>query len=160
MIVDTGPRELFATELRKLRERSGRTLRELQTITFASDSALSRYFSGRSVPPWNVVAALCGLTRTDPERLRPLWQQAHARRRHTASNPDLQEGPSLSKTVYALSESIAVISAQIAEAIRAAHALGEAVPQHLLALQCSSADAATRLRTAQCLLALSPPTDH
>ncbi|GAB3142083.1 hypothetical protein GCM10027290_15700 [Micromonospora sonneratiae] len=70
------PLAALAGELRKLRERSGMSLRELERSTFASDSALSRYFSGRGLPPWRVVEALCAQAGVDPERLRPGWERA------------------------------------------------------------------------------------
>ncbi|HZM82559.1 MAG TPA: helix-turn-helix transcriptional regulator [Candidatus Limnocylindrales bacterium] len=70
----------LATELRALREKSHRSLRELQHATFASDSSLSRYLSGRTVPPWQVVEALCRLGDRDPAELRDLWERARQAR--------------------------------------------------------------------------------
>lgn len=72
-------REL-AAELRSLREKSYRSLRELQQATFASDSSLSRYLSGRTVPPWPVVEALCRLGDRDPAELRAVWERARQAR--------------------------------------------------------------------------------
>jgi tetratricopeptide (TPR) repeat protein/transcriptional regulator with XRE-family HTH domain len=68
----------LAGELRLMRGLSGRSLKELESLTFVSDSSLSRYLSGRLLPPWPVVAALCRAVRRDPAELRPLWEQARA----------------------------------------------------------------------------------
>ena len=70
----------LAAELRALREKSHRSLRELQQSTFASDSSLSRYLSGRTVPPWQVVEALCRLADRDPAELRAVWESARQAR--------------------------------------------------------------------------------
>ncbi len=70
----------LAAELRALREKSHRSLRELQHATFASDSSLSRYLSGRTVPPWQVVEALCRLGGRDPAELRATWERAREAR--------------------------------------------------------------------------------
>lgn len=66
----------LAAELRRMRKLSGRSLKELESLTFVSDSSLSRYLSGRIRPPWAVVSALCRQVRRDPRELRPLWEQA------------------------------------------------------------------------------------
>ncbi|MFI5903968.1 helix-turn-helix domain-containing protein [Streptomyces cyaneofuscatus] len=47
---DEAARRLGA-ELRALQQRSGRTLRDLETRVRISDSSLSRYFRGTTVPP-------------------------------------------------------------------------------------------------------------
>jgi porphobilinogen synthase len=78
---------LLAAELRRLRNRSGQSLRELANTTFASDSSLSRYLAGHSVPPWPVVEALCRIGGGDPAQLRTLWEQARKTRPGTASVP-------------------------------------------------------------------------
>jgi plasmid stability protein len=70
------PGAQLTAALRALRERSGKTLRELERVTNASDSALSRYLSGRTLPPWPVVDALCKSAGQDASRLRPLWAAA------------------------------------------------------------------------------------
>jgi transcriptional regulator with XRE-family HTH domain len=69
-------REQLAVELRRLRELSGRSLKDLETDTLASDSSLSRYLSGKTMPPWTVVAGLCRAAGREPEALRPLWAAA------------------------------------------------------------------------------------
>lgn len=66
----------LAFELRQLRKRAGKSLRELERTTYASDSALSRYLAGRNLPPWRVVAALSVEGGRDPEELRDLWERA------------------------------------------------------------------------------------
>lgn len=68
-------REL-AGRLRSLRDRTGRSLKELQKVVHVSDSSLSRYFSGRILPPWDVVERLADLADEEPSELRELWQQA------------------------------------------------------------------------------------
>jgi transcriptional regulator with XRE-family HTH domain len=60
----------------RLKDESGRSLRELERATHASNSALSRYLSGQASPPWSVVVALCKEAGRDPRPLRPLWEEA------------------------------------------------------------------------------------
>jgi transcriptional regulator with XRE-family HTH domain len=74
--VGGNPREQFAAELRRLREASDLSLRELESRTHTSDSSLSRYLSGRSVPPWSVVQALSRVAGQNAEHLRDLWTAA------------------------------------------------------------------------------------
>ncbi|MEV6483679.1 helix-turn-helix transcriptional regulator [Streptomyces sp. NPDC051576] len=68
-----GACDLLAERLRVMRERTGRSLKELRGSVHASDSSLSRYLSGRIVPPWNVVQRLGEAAHEDPAGLRPLW---------------------------------------------------------------------------------------
>jgi transcriptional regulator with XRE-family HTH domain len=83
-------RDRFAERLRSLRERSGLSLKELESRIHTSDSSLSRYLAGKSLPPWPVVAALGELAECDPEELRPLWEAA---RSAPAANPPETEAP-------------------------------------------------------------------
>ena len=69
--------------LRQLRGQTGKSLKELESEVHVSDSSLSRYFSGRAVPPWSVVERLSKLAGQDAERLRQLWEEAS--RTHRAS---------------------------------------------------------------------------
>jgi transcriptional regulator with XRE-family HTH domain len=69
-------REHLAGELRRLRELSGRSLKDLEADTHASDSSLSRYLSGKTVPPWSVVERLCRVAGCDTDELRPIWAAA------------------------------------------------------------------------------------
>jgi transcriptional regulator with XRE-family HTH domain len=73
----------LAGELRALRGRTGRSLKELQDLVHASDSSLSRYLSGRIVPPWPVVDRLCELAREDPAGPRALWEHVQSERHRT-----------------------------------------------------------------------------
>ncbi|MFC4053122.1 tetratricopeptide repeat protein [Actinomadura syzygii] len=70
------PGDELAERLRLLQELSGRGVRALARDTELSSSSLSRYLSGRTVPPWSAVLALCRLVRRDPRPLRPLWERA------------------------------------------------------------------------------------
>ncbi|MCP2336052.1 helix-turn-helix domain-containing protein [Actinomadura rupiterrae] len=72
----TTTRDRLATELRRLREVSGRSLKDLESDLHVSDSSLSRYLSGKTVPPWDVVSALCRVAGREPEQLQPLWTAA------------------------------------------------------------------------------------
>jgi transcriptional regulator with XRE-family HTH domain len=139
----------LAGRLQALRSRSGKTLRELQSVTFASDSALSRYLSGRAVPPWKVVAALCEQAGSDPEELRLLWVRARAARRtrRSPARPLLE--------LSAVEDHLSRISRAAAAAISEARARGDQVPEHLLTVLRSGADAADRLRVAQRLISSS-----
>jgi len=130
------PQLLLTAELRAARDRSGRTLRELQAVTYASDSALSRYFSGRSVPPWNVVAALCQASGSDPGHLLPLWRRAKAEASTRKRSGSEQA---------TLARRVSTLSADAAAVIQAIRERGEAVPENLLT-------AALRLSDAQRLI--------
>lgn len=72
---DEAARRLGA-ELRALQQRSGRTLRDLETRVRISDSSLSRYFRGTTVPPWATVRDLCHALGADPMAYRSLWEAA------------------------------------------------------------------------------------
>ena len=82
------PALALARELRLMRDLSGKSLKELERLTYVSDSSLSRYLSGRLVAPWAVVVALCKLVRREPAELRPLWDRA-------SEPPARVEGPNL-----------------------------------------------------------------
>ncbi|MGW0790407.1 helix-turn-helix domain-containing protein [Streptomyces sp. NPDC002911] len=60
--------------LRSLQQQSGSTLRSLETQVRISDSSLSRYFRGETVPAWPVVRDLCHALGADPAEYRALWE--------------------------------------------------------------------------------------
>ncbi|MFF2721712.1 helix-turn-helix domain-containing protein [Streptomyces sp. NPDC058011] len=66
----------LGAELRALQQRSGCTLRDLETRVRISDSSLSRYFRGTTVPPWATVRDLCRALGADPTVYRSLWEAA------------------------------------------------------------------------------------
>jgi transcriptional regulator with XRE-family HTH domain len=68
--------EELAGSLRQLRDRTGRSLRELAREINVSSSSLSRYFSGQAVAPWPAVVALCKAAGRDPRPLREMWERA------------------------------------------------------------------------------------
>lgn len=72
------PRQVLAVELQRLRVKSGKSLRELAACVHSSDSALSRYLTGRVVPPWAIVEAISGLSGGDVATLQALWTQARS----------------------------------------------------------------------------------
>ncbi|WP_166026102.1 helix-turn-helix domain-containing protein [Streptomyces chilikensis] len=79
----TGPRperdeavRRLANALRGLQQRSGCTLRGLEARVRISDSSLSRYFRGESVPVWPVVRDICRAMDADPAEYRALWEAA------------------------------------------------------------------------------------
>ncbi|WEP00482.1 helix-turn-helix domain-containing protein [Streptomyces sp. FXJ1.172] len=59
-----------------MRDRTGRSLRELAQEINVSSSSLSRYFSGQAVAPWPVVVALCRVAGRDPRPLGEMWERA------------------------------------------------------------------------------------
>jgi tetratricopeptide (TPR) repeat protein/transcriptional regulator with XRE-family HTH domain len=69
-------REELAEWLRRLRDLTGRSLRELAGEVHVSSSSLSRYFSGQAVPSWPTVVALCKAAGRDPRPLREVWERA------------------------------------------------------------------------------------
>ncbi|MFD3870290.1 helix-turn-helix domain-containing protein [Streptomyces sp. NPDC058623] len=62
--------------LRALQQRSGCTLRDLESRMPISDSSLSRYFRGQTVPPWTVVQDLCRALGAESAEYRALWEAA------------------------------------------------------------------------------------
>ncbi|WP_221358035.1 helix-turn-helix domain-containing protein [Streptomyces beigongshangae] len=85
------PARQLGQALRELQQRSGRTLRALEQQVAISDSSLSRYFRGDTVPPWPVVRDLCRALGADPAGYRSLWEAAERTRPHeapSASTPD------------------------------------------------------------------------
>ncbi|MFB7588639.1 RICIN domain-containing protein [Streptomyces sp. NPDC056169] len=73
---DQEPARALGRALRDLQRRSGCTLRTLETSVRISDSSLSRYFLGSTVPPWSTVRALCEVLDGDPSAYRHLWEAA------------------------------------------------------------------------------------
>lgn len=69
--------------LRNLQQQSGRTLRSLEAQVRISDSSLSRYFRGETVPAWPVVRDLCRALDADPAAYRALWEAADPTRHET-----------------------------------------------------------------------------
>lgn len=78
---DAHPMVRLGALLQDLRRRTGKSLKDLESLVHVSDSSLSRYFAGRALPPWPVVQRLCALARQDAESLRPLWVEANRARR-------------------------------------------------------------------------------
>ena len=70
------PAEQLGRALRALQQRSGRTLRSLETEVLISDSSLSRYLRGSTVPPWVTVRDLCRALGADPIEYRAMWEAA------------------------------------------------------------------------------------
>ncbi|MFJ5136224.1 RICIN domain-containing protein [Streptomyces sp. NPDC088707] len=73
---DMEPALVLGRALRDLQRRSGRTLRALEETVRISDSSLSRYFCGSTVPPWSTVHDLCRALDGDPAEFRHLWEAA------------------------------------------------------------------------------------
>ncbi|MFD0318092.1 RICIN domain-containing protein [Streptomyces flavalbus] len=74
---DGDPARALGGALRALQQRSGRTLRALEDEVRISDSSLSRYFRGSTVPPWSTVRDLCVALKADPAEYRALWEAAN-----------------------------------------------------------------------------------
>ncbi|MFE5207726.1 helix-turn-helix domain-containing protein [Streptomyces sp. NPDC056600] len=94
----------LANALRGLQQRSGRTLRALEAQVRISDSSLSRYFRGESVPVWSVVRDLCRAMGADPAEFRAAWEAAdRARRGEEGEARPLDPGlrPALDKSLDA-----------------------------------------------------------
>ncbi|MFF5704102.1 RICIN domain-containing protein [Streptomyces sp. NPDC012794] len=78
-MVDVGgrsPAQQLGGALRALQQRSGRTLRSLESEVRISDSSLSRYLRGSTIPPWSTVRDLCRALGADPAEYRALWEAA------------------------------------------------------------------------------------
>jgi tetratricopeptide (TPR) repeat protein/transcriptional regulator with XRE-family HTH domain len=70
------PHERLVSQLAQIKDVSGLSLRALATRAGLSSSSLSRYLTGRLVPPWDAVVALCRAVGRDPRPLRPIWAEA------------------------------------------------------------------------------------
>ncbi|MET9887340.1 helix-turn-helix domain-containing protein [Streptomyces sp. NPDC006430] len=70
------PNKQLGSALRALQQKSGRTLRSLESEVLISDSSLSRYLRGSTVPPWATVRDLCRALGADPSEYRALWEAA------------------------------------------------------------------------------------
>ena len=63
-------------QLVRIKELSGLSLRALARQSGLSSSSLSRYLTGRLVPPWEAVVALCRSVGRDPRPLHAVWAEA------------------------------------------------------------------------------------
>jgi tetratricopeptide (TPR) repeat protein/transcriptional regulator with XRE-family HTH domain len=63
-------------QLARIKQLSGLSLRALAREAGLSSSSLSRYLTGRLVPPWEAVVALCRAVGRDPRPLRAVWAEA------------------------------------------------------------------------------------
>lgn len=70
------PQERLTAQLARVKELSGLSLRALAREAGLSSSSLSRYMTGRLVPPWEAVVALCRAVGRDPRPLRAVWAEA------------------------------------------------------------------------------------
>ncbi|WJV50888.1 helix-turn-helix domain-containing protein [Streptomyces flavofungini] len=82
------PARRLGAALRALQQRSGRTLRSLEEQLRISDSSLSRYFRGDTVPPWPVVRDVCRALGGDPTEFRVLWEAAERSRPEPPPAPE------------------------------------------------------------------------
>lgn len=88
---DQDPARALGSALRDLQRRSGCTLRALETSVRISDSSLSRYFLGTTVPPWSTVSALCQALDGDPVEYRHLWEAADRSQRKPVQSAGTKE---------------------------------------------------------------------
>ncbi|GAA4932448.1 helix-turn-helix domain-containing protein [Streptomyces coeruleoprunus] len=87
------PAQRLGSALRALQQRSGRTLRSLEREVLISDSSLSRYFRGSTVPPWATVRDLCRALDADPAEYRALWEAADRSQPKQAAEPSGTAAP-------------------------------------------------------------------
>ncbi|MEV5986429.1 helix-turn-helix transcriptional regulator [Streptomyces sp. NPDC052051] len=74
--------------LRSLQQQSGRPLRSLEAEVRISDSSLSRYFRGETVPAWPVVRDLCRALGAEPAEYRAMWEAADPNRHDRPATTD------------------------------------------------------------------------
>jgi tetratricopeptide (TPR) repeat protein/transcriptional regulator with XRE-family HTH domain len=72
----SSPQERLVAQLARIKDLSGLSLRALAQQAGLSSSSLSRYLTGRLVPPWDAVVALCRVVSRDPRPLRAVWAEA------------------------------------------------------------------------------------
>ena len=77
MLPVSSPQERLVAQLDRIKELSGLSLRALAAKAGLSSSSLSRYLTGRLVPPWEAVVALCRVVGRDPRPLRAMWAEAN-----------------------------------------------------------------------------------
>ncbi|MEV5238049.1 RICIN domain-containing protein [Streptomyces cinnamoneus] len=87
------PAQRLGSALRALQQRSGRPLRSLQDEVRISDSSLSRYFCGSTVPQWAVVEDLCRALGADPLTYRTLWEAADGNQTRRPAEAGPSDGP-------------------------------------------------------------------
>ncbi|MFD2623508.1 helix-turn-helix domain-containing protein, partial [Streptomyces chumphonensis] len=66
----------FASQMRRLVDRSGLSLSALSDKTGYSKTSWERYLGGRLLPPQGAVSALADVTGTDVRHLATLWELA------------------------------------------------------------------------------------
>ncbi|MFD9302167.1 RICIN domain-containing protein [Streptomyces sp. NPDC060048] len=70
------PGQQLGSALKNLQQGSGKTLRDLESEVMISDSSLSRYLRGTTVPPWATVRDLCLALKGNPADYKQLWEAA------------------------------------------------------------------------------------
>ncbi len=90
---EVAPAKQLGKALRALQQRSGRTLRSLEAEVLISDSSLSRYLQGVTVPPWATVTHLCRALGADPSEYRALWEAANLSQTPSGENPPSAAAP-------------------------------------------------------------------
>ncbi|WP_411079073.1 helix-turn-helix domain-containing protein [Streptomyces sp. cmx-18-6] len=93
------PAQRLGGALRALQQRSGRTLRSLEADVAISDSSLSRYLRGATVPPWATVRDLCRALGGDPAEYRALWEAAERSQPQAGPGERPAPPPSLAEPV-------------------------------------------------------------
>ncbi|MFC7513290.1 helix-turn-helix domain-containing protein [Streptomyces thermocarboxydus] len=68
----------LVVSLRRLKDHSGLSMRQLAAKTGYSTSSWERYLGGRSLPPKEAVEAVAAVAGEDPTRLLALWEVASA----------------------------------------------------------------------------------
>ncbi|HZB31904.1 MAG TPA: helix-turn-helix transcriptional regulator [Streptosporangiaceae bacterium] len=66
----------LADKLRRLKQRSGKSLRRLERDTFLSDSTISRYINREILPDWLMLECLLEALGGDKQEFRILWERS------------------------------------------------------------------------------------
>ena len=66
----------LADKLRRLKQRSGKSLRQLEQDTFISDSTISRYVNREILPDWPMLKCLLEALGGDNREFRILWERS------------------------------------------------------------------------------------
>ncbi|MCX5375186.1 RICIN domain-containing protein [Streptomyces sp. NBC_00091] len=105
------PGQQLGSALKALQQRSGRTLRSLESEVLISDSSLSRYLRGSTVPPWATVRDLCRALGADPADYRVLWEAADRSQPKPppapTDSPDSPDSPWRSRWTWAAGGAVA-----------------------------------------------------
>jgi lambda repressor-like predicted transcriptional regulator len=139
--------------LRALYEKSGKSLRQLEHVTYISDSTIHRYLTRKTLPPWPVLECLVAALDGQKLEFRLLWERAQTDHCTPGSRQDGAEqlagpGPLTPAAMPAWMDALSAVVENCSDELimRLAETIIALTP---LIDQASSAEAAASLRAAR-----------